>query len=230
MNYEQLVDATEDLCKFGGYNLAEEPHPDFASFVNLAYNQLSSEVEYNWEEFSFSTVVGQAEYTDTGTFDLTPNWIRITDLWWGDSTPIVQTDLATLRKIDYLWKQASNAQSWMWIPIEPGVIRLFPPPSSVATINGFGSRAKGPLTTGQIPTFPSKFHDALPLRAAWLILRRNATGTSYQRAVAYRDEANEIIGKFKTEVQDQKAVIFQRRVSRQPAERLLLSGQYPWVW
>ena len=220
MNLEQLIEATRQNCQLGGYADAQ-PQPDFAAAVNEAYRQISTETEYNCEDDDFPTVVGTKEYT----LDNPPDWIRITDVMYGTAVRIAQADDVQVRLTDPNWTQAANSQPVYWWMSSPNVLRFYPAPAAVETIYIRGSREKGPLASGGSPTFPIRYHEAIPLRAAWLILRRNATGTSYERAVAYREEAHSIVGRFKSELQDQRTVVFRRRMVRVPAERFMLGGR-----
>lgn len=229
MNLEQLIEETQSACKFGGY-AGQQPAPDYAKAVNTAYKWASTESEYNTEDSTFPTVVGQAEYnliTASPSPADTRDWIRITDVLLGTLTRLEQTDDVQLRSYDWLWTQATNGTPSLWMMSAPNVMRLYQPPSDIQTVHFHGSREVGPLTSGQVPTFPSKYHETvIPLHAAWLILRKFATGSSYQRALAYRDEAQAKIAAFKAELQDQRTVVFRRKMQRHSPERLMLGSRY----
>lgn len=226
MNYEQLIAETEANCKFGGYSDVQPP-PDWAAAVNQAYREITTETEYNAEDTTFSTVIGQAEYNlisdGPAPTDLR-DWIRITDVLWGTMTRIEQADEVQIRRYDLLWTQAENSQPSFWWSSKPNTLRFWAPPASVETINVHGSRELGPLVAGGVPTFPVRYHLAIPLRAAWIVLKRSATGGAYQRAQAYLKESEVIIGKFKGELQDQRTAVFLRKQVRRSSERLILGG------
>lgn len=227
MNFEQLIAETVKNCKLGGYADAQ-PTPDFAAAVNAAYREISTETEYNWEDTTIATVIDQASY-DLITDSVAPtdlrNWIRITDVLYGTTDRLAQIDEVGLRAMDWLWTQAAHGTPEFWLPNGPEDIRLHPKPDAVTTLYIHGSREMGALASGGIPTFPVRYHEAIPLRAAWRVLKSNATGSNYQRALAYKKEADEIISKLKGELQDQRAAVFTREFVRGVPERLLLGGQ-----
>lgn len=226
MTFEQLIAETVKNCKLGGYADAQ-PTPDFAFAVNEAYREISTETEYNWEDTTVATVIDQAIY-DLNTDSATPtdlrNWIRVTDVLYGTTDRLAQTDKVGLRRMDRLWTQTAHGTPEYWLSPGPGKLRLYPKPDAVATLYIHGSREVGALASGGIPTFPIRYHEAIPLRAAWRVLKNNATGSSYQRALAYKSEALEIITKFKGELQDQRSAVFTREYVREVPERLLIGG------
>jgi hypothetical protein len=221
MTFADLKDKTAEYLSFGNYSDVQ-PSPNLAVLVNEAYREIATESEFNWEATSFATVAGTAEYTLTNP----PDWIRITDVLWGTSTVLYQADPIQVRRYDPLWTQAANAQSMYWWVPKPNVIRLYAPPSSVVTINVYGSRDPTAFTADtDVPGFPIRYHEAIPLRAAWLHLKKVATGEEMERAKMYLTESDDKVATLKEEIGGQNNPVARRRVTRRSPEYLYLGSR-----
>lgn len=222
MDFATLRDRVHEYCDYAGYSDTNPPL-NLAYVVNEALRQISTMVEYVVDDTTITTVADTAEYS----LDAPPDWIRLTDVLYGTTTSLFQTDENTERSRNTLWTQQGSSTPQKWLNAGPNAIRLFPTPdTSDVTVHIRGSREADPLTLdADLPGFPVRYHDAIPLLGAWLHLKKVATGSEYTRAQNYLKEAMDRIAEFKEERANQ-TLNFQRSVIARQQEYLLLDGNY----
>ena len=222
MDFLELRDTLKDLVKVGGF-ADSDPPPDLARYINEAYREVASETEYNFEDTTVTTVSGTAEYALTTAGDLR-DWTRVTNVLYGtDKNPLRLTSELEETTLDNKWPQGDAGTPSRYFLSKPNYIRLCPKPDEAVTVYIHGCRNPAELSAdSDVPTLPTRYHEAISLRAAWNYLRRVATGDEYSRAKNYLDESREKMAEFQSEKHAQQRIV--RRLARPTANRVYLGG------
>lgn len=219
MNFGQLKARAAILCKLDGYTEVS-PAPDWAALVNRALYLFSWNAEYQMGNYSFVTVLGQAEYTLPTPSD----WIRVTDVAYNSTTPLELTDETLLRRENELWHVAANSTPSRYYISNPNTIRLYPPPSAAGvTVSIRGIRTDAALVNEtDTPNCPEPFQEGIALLAAWLHAKSYARGEAAAVVANYHAEAMAYASDCRLYLAQQSTPVLQRFVRRSAPERLSL--------
>lgn len=166
MNYTQLQARATLLASFEGWT-DSSPSPVWGDLVNQAYQQYCWDTECTIGFEDVTTVKDQAEYAFTGNFK------EITDCYYDTAsakTPLIKTSWRFERQLCPGWYYAASGVPSRFMFMATNTLRLAPAPATAAlTVRALGVKMPAALSEGSdTPPFPSVFHEAIALYAAWI--------------------------------------------------------------
>lgn len=218
MNYVELREQADELAEIWGYSNSQRP-PDWYKLVNQAYIDLTWEAEaIKGPRQSFSSVIDTPEYDLSSVITgSTRNWKAVLEVTY-DGTRIWPVDEAVVRRDDADWlTAASGASRFYWMP-RPNILRLYPTPSAVKTVYVYGVWEPVQLSADtDTPVIPLAFHEAIPVRAAYLHAKKYAKSDTQKSDLAQKvTEFNSYLERLKKVVLAGTAIHGSRRT--QPIE------------
>lgn len=214
MVFSEIRARIGDLIRLAGWSNTETA-PDLAYLANHGSREFFTETQILTADTTATSVVGQAEYTLTTP----PEWVRITDVLWGTSTPLTQVTEARLRQRMPLWSQEGNGVPLYWWVSKANEIKLHPKPDVASTtIYVHGIRLDAVLDgDSDSPSCPAIFHEGICLLGAYHHGKLYAVGEQRQTLAAYMTEAENIMGRCRDFFAGQDSHALTRRVNRTPA-------------
>lgn len=222
MTYAEMKTRVEDLCRLEGWSDLPTP-PDWGALVNRALGQFSALGEYIWDEHSFDTVAGAAEYSllDADTRD----WINVVSVCYGSapcqlqrSNPVEQAIIS-----ETWWRDAHGVPAYWWLS-SPNLMRLHPVPNGAYHVYLIGVRAEAELDSdADTPVVYDRYHDAICKLAAAEHGETYATSESQIGKVRlWRDEGLRAAEQCRTGLMEGRAVTWTRQVYPAPRRTVLL--------
>ena len=224
MQFDEIRDRIEALCKLGGWSNSD-PLPNYAQLANIGLRRFTEVAQHNIEETTISTVNGTAEYSLL-TADDQRGWVLIfDDATYTTTRRMYQTSASKLRREDRMWRQKAAGTTSRWFIIQPNVVRLYPPPDTTADTVYFSGIRHEPVMDADSdePLAPEIFHEGICLYGAWHHGKLYARGEERAIVTQYLQEAKAFADACKAERADQDAPILQRRVSRSVPDYLVLT-------
>lgn len=222
MTYAEMKTRVADLCRLEGWSDLPTP-PDWGGLVNRALSEFSALGEYLWDEYSFSTVAGTAEYSllDTDTRD----WIGIHGVAYG-STPstLYRSNPAEQAIMSPTWWRDTGGSPAYWWLSAPNTIRLHPIPDAVDTVYVIGTRAEPALTSDtDTPTANDRYHDPICKLAASYHGETYATSEAQMAKVKiWREEALKAADSCRASLMEGRAITWERQVYAPPRRTVSL--------
>lgn len=228
MQFDQMRDRVEALCKLGGWS-NNEPLPDYAFLVNEGLRLFTAVSQHNVENKTIITVIDQERYSVSDSTD-PRGWVLLfDDATYGTTAPLYQTTRTNLRYGNRMWRQAASGTPRQWFWASPTEIGLYPKPSAAGTIAYFQGVRHEPIldADSDVPLLDDDYHEGICLLGAWYQGKATAMGEFADKLAAYRAEGLEFAERAKGVMASQEAGLIIRRVERPAQEYLGLGNMAP---
>jgi hypothetical protein len=222
MNYADMRTRVVDLCRLEGWVDLPAP-PDWGGLVNRALAEFSALGEYIWDEHSFTTVAGTAQYSllDTDTRD----WINIHSVAYGSTPSVIERSNPSEQAIISAtwWRDTGGTPAYWWLS-SPNTMRLHPVPNATVTVYVIGTRAEPVLTAdADIPDAYERFHDAVCKIAAAYHGETYATSEAQIAKVRlWRDDGLKAAETCRSALMEGRAITWTRQVQSAPRRTVSL--------
>jgi hypothetical protein len=228
MQFDQMRDRVEALCKLGGWS-NNDPLPDYAFLVNEGLRLFTAVSQHNVEDITITTVTDQERYAVSDDTD-PRSWILLfDDALYGPTAPLYQTTRDALRTGNHKWRSTASGtpRSWYWA--SPSEIGLYPKPSTSGTDITFQGVRHEPIldSDSATPLLDDDYHEGVCLLAAWYQGKATAMGEFAGKLAAYRAEGLDFANRAKGIQAAQEAGLIIRRVKRPAQEYLGLGNMVP---